>query len=347
MTSARSSKPRPNLRRARRAPLSTRPACSPSAPRATRLGEANTTPAVTVTRAGGDTGAVTATITTNDGTAVAGSDYTPLHRTVHFADGDTTPRFVQLPILNDLEQSEPDETVTIALSDPGGCATLGPLDTTTLTIRDNDQPPVDDPTFTIGGTVTGLAGTGLVLSQLGERITPGNGPFEFAQVLPDGFPYRVTVTSQPAEPTQICTVTNGEGTVTGSNVTDVTVDCVTPPPDIELDPTFGDDGKVTTPGVDGGQAIVVQPDGKIVTAGNDTLARYNTDGTLDETFGGTGIITTDLDNDSCFVDGPNDVALAARRPHRRGRHCRRRRARRPELRRAALRHQRRCRHRLR
>ena len=47
----------------------------------------------------------------------------------------------------------------------------------------------------------------------------------------------------------------------------------------------------------------------VVVAGDDTLARYNADGTLDETFDGDGLVTTGLENDSCFVDGPNDVAL--------------------------------------
>jgi len=69
-----------------------------------------------------------------------------------------------------------------------------------------------------------------------------------------------------------------------------------------LDASFGGDGKVTTPvgtnEQEGLQAIALQPDGKIVVAGvgsngsNDDFAvvRYNTDGSLDTTFGGDGIV---------------------------------------------------------
>ena len=71
-----------------------------------------------------------------------------------------------------------------------------------------------------------------------------------------------------------------------------------------LDSIFSTDGIVTTSiGTDSTSALAlgVQTDGKIVVAGNATndginfffaLARYNTDGTLDTTFGVGGIVTT-------------------------------------------------------
>ena len=67
-----------------------------------------------------------------------------------------------------------------------------------------------------------------------------------------------------------------------------------------LDPTFDGDGKVITDigGNDGISAMAIQPDGKIVTAGssdgNFALARYNSDGTLDNNFGINGIVTTEI-----------------------------------------------------
>lgn len=72
-----------------------------------------------------------------------------------------------------------------------------------------------------------------------------------------------------------------------------------------LDPTFGTGGIVTTPNTNTGCGTVVncnvaiQSDGKIVVAGGATqtngapelaLARYNTDGSLDSTFGSGGIV---------------------------------------------------------
>jgi len=71
-----------------------------------------------------------------------------------------------------------------------------------------------------------------------------------------------------------------------------------------LDTTFNSTGKVITPVGDGnshGRSIAVQPDGKILVAGDAddasfgldfALVRYNTNGTLDTTFNGTGKVTS-------------------------------------------------------
>ena len=66
-----------------------------------------------------------------------------------------------------------------------------------------------------------------------------------------------------------------------------------------LDPTFGTGGIVTTPNTGAPVAIAIQSDGRILVAGESTsgefptlgLARYNTDGSLDSTFGTGGIVT--------------------------------------------------------
>jgi uncharacterized delta-60 repeat protein len=85
-----------------------------------------------------------------------------------------------------------------------------------------------------------------------------------------------------------------------------------------LDATFGGDGKVTTDFTrfgDFAYAVALQPDGKIVAAGGAggrraefALARYNADGTLDTTFSGEGMVTTDFPHHGAFVDG---VAIQA------------------------------------
>jgi hypothetical protein len=82
--------------------------------------------------------------------------------------------------------------------------------------------------YTIGGTVTGLAGTGLVLqNNAGNNLTiAANGSFTFSTAIADGASYNVTVLTQPSAPNQICSVTNGTGTVAGVNVTSVAVNCV-------------------------------------------------------------------------------------------------------------------------
>jgi len=84
-------------------------------------------------------------------------------------------------------------------------------------------------------------------------------------------------------------------------------------PDGTLDASFGTAGKVTTDfgGGDQANALVVQPDGKLVAAGitaaasfDFALARYNPDGTLDASFGTAGKVTTD------FGGGSADRATA-------------------------------------
>ena len=83
--------------------------------------------------------------------------------------------------------------------------------------------------FEVGGTVTGLSGSGLVLQNNGGDDLPiaADGAFTFATPVNDGEDYAVTVLSQPENPSQTCSVTNGTGTISGADVNDVEVDCVT------------------------------------------------------------------------------------------------------------------------
>src|SRR6478752_7648058 len=76
--------------------------------------------------------------------------------------------------------------------------------------------PVQPVTYTVGGEVSGLAGSGLVLvNNGGDKLTvSANGPVTFASALAEGGGYRVTVLAQPTSPTQTCVVSGGSGTVT-------------------------------------------------------------------------------------------------------------------------------------
>lgn len=82
------------------------------------------------------------------------------------------------------------------------------------------------PTISIGGSVSGLSGTGLVLQDNGgDNLTiTGSGNFTFPTLLISGATYKVTVLTQPSGPVQACTVTNGSGTAS-ANVTSVQVVC--------------------------------------------------------------------------------------------------------------------------
>jgi 6-phosphogluconolactonase len=91
----------------------------------------------------------------------------------------------------------------------------------------NSPPPPSS--FTIGGTVTGLAGSGLVLQNSGGNpLTVGaNGAFTFSSAVATGGAYNVSVATHPSNPTQTCTIIGNSGTVGSANVTSVAVSCTT------------------------------------------------------------------------------------------------------------------------
>ena len=80
---------------------------------------------------------------------------------------------------------------------------------------------------TVGGTVSSLSGSGLVLQNNGgdDLSISADGTFTFATAIADGASYAVTVKTEPTG--QTCAVDNGSGTVAGANVTNVSVTCTT------------------------------------------------------------------------------------------------------------------------
>jgi len=88
--------------------------------------------------------------------------------------------------------------------------------------------------FTIGGSVANLVGTGLTLTNNGGDalpITPNGGAnvtFTFNTKIASGGAYSVAVGTQPSTPGQTCTVVGGSGTAT-ANVTSISVTCTTNP----------------------------------------------------------------------------------------------------------------------
>ncbi len=89
------------------------------------------------------------------------------------------------------------------------------------------------PLYSVGGTVIGLTGTGLVLRLNGtsDRSVPAGGganvPFVFLQKLAPDDSYSVVVFAQPSSPTQNCQVVGGTGVMGQDNVTSVVVNCAT------------------------------------------------------------------------------------------------------------------------
>jgi subtilisin family serine protease len=103
-----------------------------------------------------------------------------------------------------------------------GSGTVGSANVTNVSVTCTNS-------FSIGGTVSGLVGVGMVLQNNGgdNLSISANGAFTFATTLPASATYLVTVSTQPTAPSQTCTVSNGSGTVS-ANVTNITVTCPAP-----------------------------------------------------------------------------------------------------------------------
>lgn len=133
-------------------------------------------------------------------------------------------------------------------------------------------------TYTVGGTVTGLATNNSVLLQNNggnNLIVSNNGVFTFTTALDDESNYLVTVISQPTSPNQTCSIVNGNGTLSGTDITNVMVNCVTE--------TYTIGGSVT--GLAPDNSLTIQNNG-----GDDLIISGD----------GTFIFSTALDDESSY-----------------------------------------------
>jgi hypothetical protein len=120
--------------------------------------------------------------------------------------------------------------------------------------------------YSVGATVSGLNGTGLVLQNNagGDIGVTVNGSVTFSSRQLAGSAYAVTVRTQPSTPDQTCAVANGAGTVAHANVSNVTVTCKdnyvpTYTPAAKGNPS----GTATTQQVDGMGGSVTSADGRL------------------------------------------------------------------------------------
>ena len=144
----------------------------------------------------------------------------------------------------------------------------------------------------VGGEVTGLQGSGLILQLNGgnDLAINDNGSFTFPGSLDNLADYTVTVAAQPGNPTQICTVANGTGTVEGPNVTNVAVSCVDDPPEGHFVTTWQTDN----PGTSSDSSITVP------MVGGPFDVDWNNDGTFDQ-LGITGPVTHDFGSPGTYT----------------------------------------------
>ncbi|MEW8086975.1 MAG: FG-GAP repeat protein [Candidatus Thiodiazotropha endolucinida] len=80
--------------------------------------------------------------------------------------------------------------------------------------------------YALGGRIAGLTGNGLTLQSNGgdDLALVEDGSFVFTTTLADGSAYEVTIASQPGS--QTCRVANGSGIVTGSDIVNVSILCL-------------------------------------------------------------------------------------------------------------------------
>jgi hypothetical protein len=110
----------------------------------------------------------------------------------------------------------------------GGKGSVVAADVDSITVNCTDQ-------YTVGGTVTGLAGKDLVLENNGAADTVtvnANGTFAFPKPLAPGASYAVTIKTNPTDLWQTCAfVADGGGAATGTvgnaNITDIAINCTT------------------------------------------------------------------------------------------------------------------------
>ncbi|MGM0564292.1 MAG: hypothetical protein ACQES2_08175 [Pseudomonadota bacterium] len=106
------------------------------------------------------------------------------------------------------------------------CLTVTLLSLTACDDSPSDvQESIEQPSYTIGGTITGLESDGLELTvNESETLEVSGARFEFSTALEDGNSYQVSIVSNPDK--QRCTLENASGTVSGTNVSNIEVICI-------------------------------------------------------------------------------------------------------------------------
>ena len=156
------------------------------------------------------------------------------------------------------------------------------------------------PTYTVGGTITGLTGTAVLENNAGNDLsTSTNGAFTFSTALAGGSAYNVTVKTNPSG--QTCTVTNPSGTIAAANVTNVSISCVT-----TIAPTYTVGGTIT--GLTG-TAVLEN------NAGNDLSTSTNGAFTFSTALAGGSAynvtVKTNPSGQTCTVTNPSGTIAAA------------------------------------
>lgn len=155
------------------------------------------------------------------------------------------------------------------------------------------------PTYTVGGSISGLTANGLKLRlNAGPNldIAANATSFSFPDELVSGSNYVVTLGAQPAG--QTCTIANGSGSIANANISNVSVNCADLPP--QAHPVGGRVRGLTAPG------LVLQLNGGMtVTRNVNGNYRFIPGVSTGETYEVT--VHTQPPGLQCVVDNPSGI----------------------------------------
>lgn len=154
---------------------------------------------------------------------------------------------------------------------------------------DNAELPGSDSAYSIGGTITGLTASGLVLENNGgdDLVVPASATdFVFATKLASGESYSVTVQTQPTG--EVCTVTAGSGIAT-ANVSSVVIACTEPQSIVNEWTWKGGSDVATNFGLPGVYGVRGTPDAANIPGGRHQAASWRDSAGNLWLFGGYGV----------------------------------------------------------
>ncbi len=268
---------------------------------------------IAVKRSGGNVGYLTVEASATAGTAEAGVDFVAVTNTLVWNNGDSEVKYLVVPLINDTE-AEPLESVILMLDNPSLAGALGTISNSVLTIENDDYPGFLQFSAAAYGVVESSGSAVITVTRAGGTAGPAsvvfatsagtavagthyydtNGVLDFA----DGESskaFRVTIVDDTTgNPNRTVNLTLSD--VTGAELGAPAAAVLTiidneseNSPAGSVDTTFD-----TQAGANASvYAVAVQPDGRILLAGDFTqvnnitrsrIARLNDIGDLDTTF---------------------------------------------------------------
>ncbi|HEY6925014.1 MAG TPA: hypothetical protein VI653_16180, partial [Steroidobacteraceae bacterium] len=159
-------------------------------------------------------------------------------------------------------------------------------------------------TDSLGGVVTGLQGSGLVLQDGRGDTLPisANGPFVFPASLLAGTTYTVSVRTPPISPYQDCSVTNSNGTAGATDITGVVVSC-------QLNSNATEPVSVTVAGLSGaGTTLLLQNNGRDpISVQSDGTYTFATRVPANSPYSVTATVPGTTQSITCTIDAASGV----------------------------------------